>query len=78
MSRSLRVTWRNGRGGRWTRRARWYAASGDGWGDDNFRLCFEDEDGLFNHFPSSLLVAHDLWSLFKCGEINAKGMTLTA
>lgn len=62
--RMLRRQWRNGPGGRWTQRARWYDIDGQ-----NIRLNFLNAEYQWNEFPESTEEAQRLWDDFKAGRL---------
>ena len=58
--RSFKRQWRNGRGGRWTARIRWYDDGGS-----SVRLQAENQDGLRHLWPKSVAEAEEMWREFK-------------
>lgn len=56
--RMLSRQWRNGPGGRWTHRIRWYEGT-------DIRLEIETPDGVWNIFPLTKDHAEELWAEFK-------------
>lgn len=62
MSRSRKKMWRNGPGGRWTRRIIWFDDGGQ-----NIRLQCETPDGVTNLFPECKEEADCYWNDFKEG-----------
>ena len=63
MARSLKKMWRNGRGGRWTTRIRWYESKADG-----IRLDMEDSERRHSYYPQSQNEAEHVWQLFRNGS----------
>jgi len=71
MKRELRRQWRNGRGGKWCCRIRWYEGVGV---DDcaDIRLQMEDCERKVNFYPNNQETADHVWSLFKQGAPEPK------
>ena len=61
--RSMHKIWRNGPGGKWTFRAKWYGEGKDC--QENIRLNFHCPVGEMNVYPASKGVADRLWQQFK-------------
>lgn len=59
--RSLFRLWRNGKGGQWTIRLRWF----EGMDPDNIRLNMEDRETERNFFPDDKEHAERIWKLFR-------------
>ena len=71
MARSLHKMWRNGPGGRWDCRIRWYGEGKDR--DQNIRLNLEDPGGSVNLYPPSKEEADHMWFQFRHGAPDYPG-----
>lgn len=67
MGRALHKSWRDGPGGKWTRRIKWYRGAE---GHD-VRLNILDESAEINVFPASAEAAQDIWERFLNDEADS-------
>lgn len=68
--RSMLKEWKNGRGGRWTCRIRWYCQQGHAPARTpyNIRLALVNDIGEWNLYPETLEHANKVWSAFKAAH----------
>lgn len=68
--RGLHKTWRNGRGGQWTHRARWYR--GPASEPTNIRIRFEGDHRQVDWYYSDEAKAQRDWDDFIAGTLTTK------
>lgn len=69
-SRSQRKMWRNGPGGKWNCRIRWYDTapnSRQATDEDNIKLVLEDTEMKIAVYPTTAANAANVWAMFRQG-----------
>ena len=70
LKHKLKRQWRNGKGGKWCCRIRWY--EGEGENGIDIRLQMEDCERKINFFANNKKTAENVWQLFRLGAPKSK------